>query len=89
MDQITIRGIPADVERVIRRESQKSQLSLNKTIINMLRRAVDLAESKKTSKKTKNHDFSKYAGLWTKEEADEIDRIIEEEFEQIDEGMWK
>ena len=89
MDQITIRGIPSDVERVIRQESQKSQLSLNKTIINMLRRSAGAGEQKGTCKRPVNHSFDKYFGGWTKEEADEFDRIIEEEFEQIDEEIWK
>ena len=28
-------------------------------------------------------------GTWSKEEADEFDAIIEEEFEKIDEEMWE
>lgn len=89
MNQITIRGIPDDVERMIRKESEASQLSLNKTIINMLKRAVNAGESGKPRKKKLNHSFDKYFGTWTKEEADEFDRIIEETCEQIDEDMWK
>jgi hypothetical protein len=89
MNQITIRGIPADVERAIRQESEASQLSLNKTIINMLKSAIETVEKKGPQKRKLNHNFDKYFGGWTKEEADEFDRFIKEEFDQIDEEMWK
>jgi hypothetical protein len=91
MNQITIRGIPADVERVIRQESKRNNQSLNKTILSMLGNAVTAAPNKGHLKKKElpPSDFSAFSGTWTKEEADEFDARIEEMFEQIDEEMWK
>ena len=89
MNQITIRGIPADIERAIRQESAATQLSLNKTIINMLKRATEVVESGRNKRGKLNHNFDRFFNTWTKEEADEFDAFIEEEFEQIDEEMWK
>jgi len=40
------------------------------------------------SKKAKS-DYSEFLGRWTKKEADEFDKNIEEMFEQIDWEMWK
>lgn len=82
MNQITIRGIPADVERAIRQESEASQLSLNKTIINMLKRAVEAADAKRPRRQKLNHNFDKYFGTMSKEEADELNRYIMEEREK-------
>ena len=91
MNQITIRGIPADVERVIRQESQRTNQSLNKTIVSMLAGAVTAAttDGRLKKKELPPSDFSAFSGTWTKEEADEFDARIEEMFEQIDEEMWK
>jgi hypothetical protein len=88
MNQITVRGIPADIEQAIRQESQASQLSLNKTIINMLKRAVEAAEQKRPQKRRLNHNFDKYFGTMTAEEADELNRYIMEQRE-IDMEMSK
>lgn len=38
--------------------------------------------------KNKN-DFSEFVGLWSKKEADEFDRVINEMFEHVDPEMWK
>jgi hypothetical protein len=89
MNQITIRGIPADVERAIRAESAASQLSLNKTIINMLKRASNAIDARKTKAIGQSHAFDGVFNTWTKKEADDFDAIIEEAFERIDEEMWK
>ncbi len=88
MNQITVRGIPPEVERAIRSESGESGLSLNKTIIKMLKRAVAAREKKGSKQKTAGNDISRYLGTWTNEEAAEFDRVVEEAFEQIDEGSW-
>lgn len=44
---------------------------------------------KKKLKKTKKSDFSEFLGVWTEEEADEFDAIIEDAFEQINPEDWK
>lgn len=89
MDQITLRGIPADVKRVIRQESKRNNQSLNKTIISMLASAAGLRDKTKTKGSTIGHDLDAYFGLWTQEEAEEFDARIEEVFEQIDVDLWK
>ena len=40
-------------------------------------------------KKSEKRDFSEFLGVWTKEEADEFDRIIEDAFEQVNPEDWK
>ncbi|OGM20400.1 hypothetical protein A2714_01640 [Candidatus Woesebacteria bacterium RIFCSPHIGHO2_01_FULL_38_9] len=42
-----------------------------------------------STKKTKRADFSDLSGVWTKKEADEFDRIIEDAFEKVDSEDWK
>lgn len=51
---------------------------------------IDINASSKRNKKTKNNnDFSEFLGLWTKEEFDEFNKIDNEEFERIDDEIWK
>jgi hypothetical protein len=89
MNQITIRGIPADVERLILAESKQNNQSLNKTIISLLSSLTKTPIFKQEKKTPIGHDLDAYFGTWTREEADEFDAIIEEMFEQVDESDWK
>jgi len=41
------------------------------------------------SKSKKKGDLSRFSGVWTKKEADEFNKIIEEEFERTDPEDWK
>ena len=50
---------------------------------------ADGSKPEKAAKKPKlNHDFDKFAGTWTAEEADDFDRRVAQ-FEEIDWEMWK
>lgn len=49
----------------------------------------DVKSIKKVKKQKKDNDFSEFLGLWTKEEFNEFNKVVEEEFEQIDLGEWK
>ena len=37
----------------------------------------------------KDTSFRRFVGSWTEKEAEEFNRVIEENFEKIDEEMWK
>lgn len=86
MKQITIRSLPPDVERAIRQESKRKNLSLNKTIVGMLKRAVGAAEPAK--ERFLYHDLDELSGAWSVAEADEFDDYVAEQ-RQIDEDLWK
>ena len=43
----------------------------------------------KISPRKQKSDFSEFLGLWTKEEADEFDKIIEDAFEQVNPEDWR
>lgn len=89
MNQITLRGIPADVERLIVSEAKRNNQSLNKTIISLLSSISKTPVFKQEKRTPIGHELDAFFGTWTKEEADEFDAIIEEMCEQIDEDMWK
>ena len=41
------------------------------------------------SKKAKKAGFAEFSGIWTKEEAEKFDRIIEDAFEQVNPEDWQ
>ena len=87
LKQITLRGIPADVERMIKREAEDKRLSLNKAFISFLEKATGRKE-KVQKRKSLHHDLDHLCGIWTKREAEEFLKSVG--FQRtIDEDLWK
>ena len=85
MKAITVRDMPPALEEAVLKRAQREGMSLNRTVILMLEEATGLSEDQKPRL---NHDFDKFAGTWTAEEAEEFDRRVAH-FEEIDWEMWK
>ena len=84
MKSITIHDLESELYASLRSQAASQGLSLNKTIKQILRESLGFA-----NKRAKKRDLSKFVGVWSKKEADEFDKIINEEFETIDEEDWK
>ncbi|WP_315821288.1 hypothetical protein [Paraflavitalea speifideaquila] len=50
---------------------------------------VDNVISKSKLHSVERKSFKEFSGIWSSEEADEMKRIIEESFEQINPDDWK
>jgi hypothetical protein len=87
LKQITLRGIPAEIERMVKREAEREGLSLNKAFISFLERTT--GTKKKTQKRSSlHHDLDHLFGIWTKKEAEEFTKHVD--FQRtIDEDLWK
>ncbi len=87
MKQITLRGIPVEVERIIKREAERKGLSLNKAFISLLEKTIGTKEKAQTRKPV-HHDLDHLCGVWTRREAEEF--IKQVEFQRtVDEDLWK
>ena len=86
LKQITLRGIPGDIERMIKREAERKGLSLNKAFISLLEKATGTKE--KAQKKSLHHDLDHLCGIWTKREAEEFTKTVEFQ-RKIDKDLWK
>jgi len=87
--QTTLRGIDPSLARRLREEARRQGLSLNRTILRLLRQATGLAKSGEPSPGTKRFaDLDGLIGTWSEEEADEFDRALQH-LRQIDEEMWR
>jgi hypothetical protein len=76
--QYTIRGVPPEVDRVLRQKAAKLKQSLNQVIVDELTRA--------TIGRPRRSDFSDLVGRWTPDPA--FDHILESQ-RQIDWETWK
>ena len=76
--QYTIRGVPPEVDRVLRDRAFQLKLSLNQVVITELTRAT-IGRSRRT-------DFSELVGQWTPDPA--FDEVIASQ-RQIDWDKWK
>jgi antitoxin FitA-like protein len=76
--QYTIRGIPPEVDRMLRKKAAQRKQSLNQLILDELASAVDA--------RMRKADFSDITGRWTADPA--FDEIIAAQ-RQIDWDKWK
>lgn len=81
--QLTLRDIPEDLEKEIRRIARERGTSINKTIRELLSESLGIDQSS-----GKKRDLSDFAGFWDEEEAEEFDKATEV-FEKVDEELWK
>lgn len=87
MKQITLRGIPVEIERMIKKEAERKGLSLNKAFISLIEKATGTKE-KVRKKKSMHHDLDHLCGIWTKGDAEDFTKSVE--FQRtIDEGLCK
>jgi len=76
--QYTLRGVPAEVDRVLRQKARHRKLSLNRLILDELTHAA-LGQKQKA-------DFSDLVGAWVPDPG--FDEIIAAQ-RQIDRNKWK
>ncbi len=88
MKQITLRGLPKDVEKVVEKEAERKGLSLNRVIVSLLERAVTGKGKTREKKKALYHDLDHLAGLWSREEAASFDNNLGLQ-RKVDEELWK
>ncbi len=85
MKPLTLRNVPPDVERAIRRRARERGLSLNKAIITLLEGDEGTHARRKG---VVYHDLDYLAGTWSAKDAAEFDAALEEQ-RRIDEELWE
>jgi hypothetical protein len=83
--QITVRGIPPDIEKRIRKEAQQKKVSINKALLSILHKS---AGKPQTEKKILFHDLDHLSGVWKKEEAEAFTKALAYQ-RTVDEDLWK
>jgi hypothetical protein len=87
MKQITLRSIPENVKKTVKKEAERKGVSLNKAIISLLEQAVG-GKAPDKKKRVLYHDLDHLAGLWSREEAAAFDKHLKGQ-RKVDEELWK
>jgi hypothetical protein len=85
MKTVTIRGIDAELDRVIKSKAHQNNLSVNQWILHALK---EVTGTGKDPVFKKYHDLDALAGGWSKEEVKSFQKYMEI-FEKIDREVWK
>jgi hypothetical protein len=84
MKAITLRNVPPDIARVVKKRATERRQSLNKAVLELVAEGAGL---KKPAKK-QHTDLDALFGTWSKKEADAFDRHLRE-LRKIDPEVWK
>lgn len=84
MKALTLRGIPKEIEKIIKKKALKKHLSLNKAVINLLEERT----GKKVKKNPVYHDLDYLCGSWSKHESQEFNKTLSKQ-RIIDKDIWK
>lgn len=87
MKAITLRNLPPEIEKVVRKEADRQRTSINKAVISLLERKAE-GHKKKKSRLKQYDDLDTLAGSWTKKEASEFNKALAAQ-RTIDPELWK
>ena len=85
MKAITLRNLPLEVARRVRRTAQEHKTSANKAVIRLLE---EQSGSGRARGRAVHHDLDGLAGSWSTREASAFDRALAQQ-RAVDEDMWK
>jgi hypothetical protein len=84
MKALTLRHLRPELAREIEREAHEAGTSLSGAVVSLLEQATGLVKSRKPL----HHDFDRFAGSWSVEQAKEFDKSLSR-LRSIDKEMWK
>ena len=87
MKALTVRNLPPEVARIIRRKASEKGSSVNKAVISLLEERVGI-RGKQKREAPLYHDLDALAGSWTKEEAAAFAKALRQQ-RAIDPGDWR
>ena len=83
MESLTIQNVPPELAQALERESTRLQAPLDKTVIELLRRALQIGSSE-----GKRNGLASLAGTWTDDEHARFEAAVAVT-EQLDEDLWR
>ncbi|MBI5142812.1 MAG: hypothetical protein HZA20_11590 [Nitrospirae bacterium] len=88
MRQITLRGIPEEIESIARKEADGMGVSLNKALLMLLRKGAARQASADVKISAPKGRFKAFSGLWSEDEAADFDASLREQ-RSVDAEIWK
>lgn len=87
MKAVTLRNLPPELAKVVRKKAEEKGTSINKAVISLLEESTG-TRRRKQAKEILHHDLDALAGSWTKGEALEFDRALASQ-RVIDRDLWR
>lgn len=87
MKQLTVRGFDDELSDAIRGLARREGISLNKAALRLLRKGAGLDDGSERRGKV-GSSLDHLFGSWTQEQVDEMNEALEQ-FEKIDEDLWR
>jgi uncharacterized secreted protein with C-terminal beta-propeller domain len=88
MKQFTIRGVPEEVEKQVRKEAEAKGISFNKAFVDLVQKNASTESTGPRKKKRLPRELENLFGVWSKKEADEFDKSLAVQ-RKIDEELWR
>ena len=85
MKAITLRNLPSDLDKAIRKRARGKRMSVNKAVIGLL---VEHLTQDKMKRAELYHDLDNLCGSWTEDAAAAFDRALAKQ-RAIDPDVWK
>jgi plasmid stability protein len=83
VDYLTIRGVPNDLAKALQEEKRRRGSSMNQTVMDLLRQALNLGWTSKN-----RNGLEKLSGSWGQKEFNLFERSTAV-FEHTDEDQWR
>jgi plasmid stability protein len=85
MKAITLRNLPSDLDKAIRKRARGKRMSVNKAVIGLLEEHLTQGKMKRTEL---HHDLDDLCGSWTEDTAAAFDQALAKQ-RAIDSDVWK
>jgi hypothetical protein len=82
---ITLRNLPAELDKAIRKRARSKRMSVNKAVIGLLEEHLYRGKVKRTEL---HHDLDDLCGSWTADDVSAFDRALAKQ-RTIDPDVWK
>jgi len=85
MNQLTLRKIPGPVEKKLRIHSKQNGMSLNRSVVSILSKALGVPEAPNLKRK---RDLSRFMGTMSSNEEKKFTTDTRD-FQKVDKELWK
>jgi hypothetical protein len=85
MKAITLRNIPPDLDKAIRKRARGKRVSVNKAVLGLLEEHLSSGKHKRLEL---HHDLDYLCGSWPQDMAETFDKALAEQ-RSIDPDVWK
>lgn len=85
MKTLSLRGIDEELAENLKKTAKKTGTSLNKTVLEILRKSVGVNSKKR---EVVYHDLDDLAGTWTESDWEQFKKATKQ-FGAIDKDLWK